>query len=184
MWGLHALNKLNPERYLDDPNEHIRAWAIRLMMDGQPIDTLFGPKEKGLPTTNPKLVQKLVQQARIDSSGLVRLTLASALQRLPISLRRELAKGLASRQEDANDHNLPMIVWAGITPLVENDPDGLLDIARFQPMARFTYLDCPGNHRAIEGATHSVPFIIGFNRGDNLIMLSLCLQVSSGRCWA
>jgi len=129
MWGLHALNKLNPEKYLDDPNEHIRAWAIRLMMDGQPIDTLFGPKENGLPTTNPKLVQKLVQQARIDSSGLVRLTLASALQRLPISLRRELAKGLASRQEDANDHNLPMIVWAGITPLVENDPDGLLDIA-------------------------------------------------------
>ena len=130
MWGLHALNKLNPEKYLDDPNEHIRAWAIRLMMDGQPIDTLFGPKEKGLPTTNPKLVQKLVQQARIDSSGLVRLTLASALQRLPISLRRELAKGLASRQEDANDHNLPMIVWAGITPMVENDPDGLLAIAR------------------------------------------------------
>ena len=126
MWGLHALNKLNPEKYLDDPNEHIRAWAIRLMMDGQPIDTLLGPREKGLPTTNPKLVQKLVQQARIDSSGLVRLTLASALQRLPISLRRELAKGLASRQEDANDHNLPMIVWAGITPMVENDPDGLL----------------------------------------------------------
>lgn len=130
MWGLQALNKLNPQKYLDDPNEHIRTWAIRLMMDGQPIDTLLGPREKGLPTTNPKLVQKLVQQARIDSSGLVRLTLASALQRLPISFRLELAMGLASRQEDANDHNLPMIVWAGITPMVENDPDGLLAIAR------------------------------------------------------
>ena len=63
MWGLHALNKLISESYLNDPNEHIRAWLIRLMMDEQPIDTLFGPREKALPNTNPELVQKLVQQA-------------------------------------------------------------------------------------------------------------------------
>ena len=55
MWGLHALQNLKPERYLQDPNDHLRAWAIRLLLDKQPIDTLFGPREKALPKANPNL---------------------------------------------------------------------------------------------------------------------------------
>jgi putative membrane-bound dehydrogenase-like protein len=129
MWVLHALNKTISESWLSDPDEHIRAWVIRLMMDDQPIDTLFGPREKAMPTINAELVQKLVQQAQVDSSGLVRLTLASALQRLPVEHRGELAKALALRSEDKNDHNIPLVVWAGITPLVELDPEKLLEVA-------------------------------------------------------
>ena len=130
MWGLYAFNKLISESYLNHPNEHIRAWLIRLMMDEQPIDTLFGPREKALPNTSPEFVQKLVQQALTDTSGLVRLTLASALQRLPVESRGELAKALAFRSEDKNDHNIPHLVWAGIIPLVELDPEKLLEVAR------------------------------------------------------
>lgn len=130
MWGLYAMNKLISESYLNHPNEHIRAWLIRLMMDDQPIDTLFGPREKALPNTSPEFVQKLVQQALTDTSGLVRLTLASALQRLPVEYRGELAKALAFRSEDKNDHNIPLLVWAGIIPLVELDPEKLLEVAR------------------------------------------------------
>ena len=130
MWGLHALNKLISESYLNHPNEHIRAWLIRLMMDDQPIDTLFGPRETALPNTSPEFVQKLVQQALTDTSGLVRLSLASALQRLPVESRGELAKALAFRSEDKNDHNIPLLVWAGIIPLVELDPEKLLEVAR------------------------------------------------------
>ena len=129
MWILHALNQTISESWLSDPDEHIRAWVIRLMMDDQPIDTLFGPREKAMPTINAELVQKLVQQAQVDSSGLVRLTLASALQRLPVEHRGELAKALALRSEDKNDHNIPLVVWAGITPLVELDPEKLLEVA-------------------------------------------------------
>ena len=130
MWILHALNKTISESWLSDPDEHIRAWVIRLMIDDQPIDTLFGPREKAMPTINPELMQKLVQQAITDKSGLVRLTLASTLQRLPVEHRGELAKALAFRSEDKNDHNLPLVVWAGIAPLVEFDPEKLLDVAR------------------------------------------------------
>ena len=124
MWGLYALNKLISESNLNDPNENIRAWLIRLMVDEQPIDTLFGPREKEHYSIEPEIVQKLVQQAITDESGLVRLTLASALQRLPIELRGDLAKALGSRTADAKDHNLPRVVWAGITPLVEHDLNG------------------------------------------------------------
>ena len=65
-----------------------------------------------------------------DDSALVRLTLASSLQRLPILSRRNLGKALAGRAEDAADHNLPMLVWYGLTPMVEEDPLGLLEVAR------------------------------------------------------
>ena len=61
---------------------------------------------------------------------MVRLTLASSLQRLPVESREELAKALAFRSEDKNDHNLPLVVWAGISPLVELDPEKLLEVAR------------------------------------------------------
>ena len=130
MWGLHALQNLKPERYLQDPNDHLRAWAIRLLLDKQPIDTLFGPTEKALPKANPNLEKKLVSLAAGDDSALVRLTLASSLQRLPILSRRNLGKALAGRAEDAADHNLPMLVWYGLTPMVEEDPLGLLEVAR------------------------------------------------------
>jgi putative heme-binding domain-containing protein len=129
LWGLHALNKTISETWLEDTNEHIRAWVIRFMMDEQPIDTFFGPREKALPSANSELLQKLVQQAQTDTSGLVRLTLASSLQRLPVESRGELAKVLASRSEDKNDHNLPFVVWAGITPLLELDSGKLLEVA-------------------------------------------------------
>ena len=48
--------------------------------------------------------------ALTDPSGLVRLVLASTLQRLPVQRRVELAQALLSRVEDAADHNLPVTV--------------------------------------------------------------------------
>jgi hypothetical protein len=61
---------------------------------------------------------------------LVRLTLASTLQRLPLIKRLRLAEALASREEDADDHNLPLLVWYGLMPVAEVDAPGLADFAR------------------------------------------------------
>ncbi|MAK47639.1 MAG: cytochrome C [Opitutae bacterium] len=129
MWGLHAMGFLNYDVMLNDPNEHIRTWAIRLLVDELLIDTLFGPL-KLTPEVMPKVERRFVQLAKTDPSALVRLTLATVLQRLHIESRGELAKALSSRSEDKNDHNLPFVVWAGITPLVELDPKKILEVAR------------------------------------------------------
>ena len=129
LWGLHAMGEARPESLLDDPDEHVRTWAIRLLSDEWPIDTLFGPRKNLLPKGNPDLEKKFVQLAKSDPSGLVRLALASTLQRLPVSNRGKLGKALAARPEDAEDHNLPRMVWYGITPMAEDDPDGLLEVA-------------------------------------------------------
>ena len=130
MWGLYAMGLLNPEDFIEDSNEHICTWAIRLLIDSQPMDTLFGPREKAWPMSNPKLEKKFTALAKRNDSSLVRLALASSLQRLPVSSRLDLAKALVTHSEDGADHNIPMIVWAGILPLVEQDPGGLIEVAR------------------------------------------------------
>jgi putative membrane-bound dehydrogenase-like protein len=130
LWALQAMELAKPEALLEDPDEHIRTWAIRLLTDEWPIDSLFGPRPKLLSKGDPKLEKKFVQMAKSDPSGLVRLALASTLQRLSLTSRAGLASALASRAEDADDHNLPMMVWFGIMSLAESDPGALIGVAR------------------------------------------------------
>jgi putative membrane-bound dehydrogenase-like protein len=106
LWALHAIGGADPEvlqRLLKHENEHMRWWAIKLSADSRPQ------------------LQEFVRLAREDKSGLVRLGLASALQRLPLNDRWELAQALASRSEDANDPNQPLMIWYGIEPAVPKD---------------------------------------------------------------
>lgn len=66
---------------------------------------------------------KLYQEAAsTDKSGLVRLHIASALQRLPLDARWPIATALAKHEEDANDRQQPLMIWYGIEPAVAADP--------------------------------------------------------------
>ena len=60
---------------------------------------------------------KFAALAKDDPSPVVRLYLASALQRLPLEKRWAIAEGLVSHDEDATDANLPLMDWYGIEPL-------------------------------------------------------------------
>ncbi|HYF33844.1 MAG TPA: PVC-type heme-binding CxxCH protein [Prosthecobacter sp.] len=68
------------------------------------------------------------QLAKSDSSGLVRLELASALQRLPLDQRFPVALALASHAEDANDRQQPLMIWYGIEPAVAAFPQEALKL--------------------------------------------------------
>lgn len=59
----------------------------------------------------------------------MRLALASCLQRLPVGERPLLATALVRRAEDADDHNLPLLVWYALIPLVEADPTQAAEVA-------------------------------------------------------
>lgn len=59
----------------------------------------------------------------------VRLSVASALQRLPLSERWEIAEALIQHDGDATDHNLPQMYWYAIEPLVPADPERALTLA-------------------------------------------------------
>jgi putative heme-binding domain-containing protein len=51
------------------------------------------------------------------------------LQRLPVNQRAELAAALASHAEDADDHNLPAMVWYGLIPVADQKLEALVSIA-------------------------------------------------------
>ena len=67
--------------------------------------------------------------AREDASPVVRLYLASALQRLAKPDRWDIATGLVSHAGDANDHNLPKMIWYGVEPAVPDDPEKAVALA-------------------------------------------------------
>lgn len=110
---------------LYSPDENVRAWAIQLIVDAR--------SENGVPVMlgagGQDSVKELVKLASSDKSPLVRLAIASALQRLPNELRWSIAEGLLSHAEDADDHNLPLMYWYGIEPLVAADPARALELA-------------------------------------------------------
>ena len=116
---------------LRHPSEHVRTWAVRLLTDALPLDTLLSAR----PPTEPAaaaaraLGPELAKVARSDQSGLVRLALASALQRLPVAERPALAGELVAHPEDATDHNLPLMLWYGLIPVADADPAALVKVA-------------------------------------------------------
>ncbi len=131
LWTLFALGAIDADNVglLDDENEHVRTWGVRMLSDAWPLDGVMGPTDATVKSVNPKVLERLTRLAREDSSGLVRLSLASTLQRLPVSQRSTLAAALVTRSEDANDHNLPMMVWYGLIPVADSDPDALVNVA-------------------------------------------------------
>ena len=70
----------------------------------------------------PEALVRFVALARSDPSPRVRLSLASALQRIPVKDRWPLAEALAAAKIDPKDPMLPLMTWYGIEPLAGQDP--------------------------------------------------------------
>ncbi len=110
MWALKVLRGLDDEwlvAALSHTSEDIRSWAVTFLCENHQ------PPSAAL--------DKFVDLAAKDDSALVRLSLASALQRIAPQDRWPLAIALAARQEDHADQNLPLMIWYGCEPLIENN---------------------------------------------------------------
>ena len=133
LWTMHSIGKLTEAQRLQvlssDPktsNPFLRGWMIQLELEDQAISREF--------------LTRLVELARTDTSPVVRLYLASALQRLPLEDRWELAAALLAHADDAGDHNLPLVIWYGVEPLVVADPVravGLARVSKIEKVSRF-----------------------------------------------
>lgn len=122
LWMMNALGGVDRKilvELLDAKEEHMRVWAIRLLTDEWAIDSVYGPMEHRKVESDPVLRDRFVKMAKEDESGLVRLALASTLQRIAVKDRVVLASALVARKEDAGDHNLPKLVWFGLMHLGE-----------------------------------------------------------------
>jgi hypothetical protein len=111
LWALHVTGGTDEAfliAQLAHASEHARWWAIRLLTEDKKV--------------SPAVLAKFVTMAREDKSAFVRLGLSSALQRLPVNDRWELATALLAHAEDAADKDLPLLTWYGIEPAVAADP--------------------------------------------------------------
>ena len=122
LWALHVcgggdggLSQTQLVNLLDDQDEHVRAWSIQLLCEDMapPSDALT----------------KFAAMAQSDPSAVVRLYLASAMQRVPKINAWKLAEALSQHAEDNDDHNLPKMVWFGLEPLVVDNPSQALALA-------------------------------------------------------
>ncbi|SFI49237.1 PVC-type heme-binding CxxCH protein [Planctomicrobium piriforme] len=102
---------------LASKDEYQRVAALRILLDQ---GVLAGT------TPSPQLKARMIELAGNDPSGLVQLTLASALQRLPVDDRWSLAEPLVTHAEFANDRMLPLMIWYGIETSVPRDPSKAL----------------------------------------------------------
>lgn len=124
-----AWTKPWPKASLVSDNEHSRVLAIREMTQFWPIDTISG-KAHPQAMSEVQGLETLLKLAKEDRSSLVRLNLASTLQRLPLKQRPGLAAALLAHAEDAADPFIPYLVWYGISPLAGQDPAALVKLAQ------------------------------------------------------
>ncbi len=129
LWTLHAIGGLGSVDifHIDgfDDDEEVRAWLVRLEMEDHKWGQKFGEGE----AERDKWTKTLKKLAN-DPSPIVRLEVAAALQRLPLADRWDAAEVLLSHAEDAEDHNLPLMIWYAVEPLVEADPAKAMDLAK------------------------------------------------------
>lgn len=118
LWALHVTAGIRDTQLvsvLNDNDEYIRAWAIQMLCED-------------LAPSNAARDRFAVMAAN-DASPVVRLYLASALQRMDLDDRWSIASNLVKHADDATDHNIPKLLWYGIEPLVPADPKRALALA-------------------------------------------------------
>jgi putative membrane-bound dehydrogenase-like protein len=115
LWALHAVGGLDDPRLIAfsrHADEAVRAWAVRLLLEPRKASDV--------------VLDRLAAMAREDPSGLVRLHLAGALQRLPLDARWTLVEALGARAEDIEDKNLQRLVFYGAMDLVKASKERVL----------------------------------------------------------
>ena len=127
LWALHVTGGFKGKddklmALLDDSEQYVRAWTIQFLSeDKKPSEALLA---------------KFAKMAKSDSSPVVRLYLASALQRFPHEKRWSILEGLASHAEDKDDNNIPRMVWLALEPMVPDNSAKALALAASAKLPR------------------------------------------------
>jgi putative membrane-bound dehydrogenase-like protein len=112
LWTLHVTGGLD-ESYalslLKNQHEYVRAWTVQLLCEDK------GPSDAAL--------EQFAKLAADDPSPVVRLYLASAMQRTAPAKRWEVVTNLFKHGEDTDDHNLPVVYWCAAEGSIAADPN-------------------------------------------------------------
>jgi putative membrane-bound dehydrogenase-like protein len=117
MWGLYSMNGIDEAwliKQLHHESEHVRNWAVRLLVDQD--------------EPSSSVLDLFASMAQSENSWIVRMSLASALQRVAIGKRWDAAMALSIAASDVNSPNLQRMLWYAIEPEITLDPRRALEI--------------------------------------------------------
>jgi len=117
-WALHVTGNLNEAKllsFLGHQDPHVRAFAIQFLCEDE--------------NASPAVLSRFADLAKSDPSPVVRLYLAAALQRMEHDQRWAILVNLAQHAEDADDHNIPRMLWFALEPMVPLHPEKSLELA-------------------------------------------------------
>ena len=123
-WAMHAagvLSEADQRALLADADPHVRGWGVQLA-----CEPLSPTGDAVLPTS---VRDRILALAESDPSPVVRRFIASAVGRMPPQERWAWLPRLIGHAEDADDHNLPLLYWYAVEPVVESDPQRALGLA-------------------------------------------------------
>jgi putative membrane-bound dehydrogenase-like protein len=122
LWLTGGIDSTWLSEQLQDENEHVRAWAVRLLTENGAVA--------------PDVQQQLAQRAAQETSGLVLVMLASSLQRLAPADRWPLATRLAQHRELADDPHFVLMVWYGVAAAAGEAPLRAAELAAESKLPR------------------------------------------------
>lgn len=118
LWSLHVIEGIEADelhRLLHDTEPYVRGWAVQLLCE-----------DRDAPQRS---LDHFTSMAAVEDSAVTRLYLAAALQRVPEQSAWDIAGGLVAHAEDADDHNIPKMIWFGLEPSVVKNPERALRLA-------------------------------------------------------
>jgi putative heme-binding domain-containing protein len=119
LWGLNlcgGLDDASALRFLDHTDPYVRLWTVRLL-----CDPMF---------VSPEIAAKLVERAKLEDNVEARSQLACSARRLPGSDALPIVAALLMHDEDANDPQIPLLLWWAIESKAESDRDAVLSLFR------------------------------------------------------
>ncbi|QDV84932.1 Cytochrome c [Stieleria magnilauensis] len=112
LWALHCSGGASDHwlsELLSHENEHVRGWAVRLLVDDAT-------------SSRAAFLPRFAAMAETETSWIVRMALASALQRIDVGQRWTTAVALAIKNGNSLDPNLERMIWYAIEPEVAANP--------------------------------------------------------------
>ncbi|MEM7011725.1 MAG: PVC-type heme-binding CxxCH protein [Verrucomicrobiota bacterium] len=117
LWALHVTESLSDQQlleFLNHEDEYVRAFTVQFLCEDR--------------AASAAALNKFAALAKSDPSPVVRLYLASALQRMDHDQRWPILANLAQHSEDTDDNNIPRMLWFGLEPMVPSQPEKSLDL--------------------------------------------------------
>lgn len=117
LWALHLVGHFDEKlarQGLDHPNPHVRQWTVRLAGDDGEVSDGFA--------------RLLPELAATEPNAEVRSQLACTARRLPAEQGLPLIRELLQRGEDADDAQIPLLLWWALEDKCDSDREAVLEL--------------------------------------------------------